>query len=299
MTVSAAGLTGNLMVEAPSGFQVSKDDSNWSSLLTYTTAAVNATVYVRLQPTGASDSGNITVASSGFDNVTIAVQGYDVWQTSGFFQTYRFKGESDGLLSQVDSQESGLYSLESSGALRPTLADGVAQFRGSHFMWLTQAAVDACEVDDLGILIVCSRPSAISVIGGCNGPAAYSALNRNAIGQLVANDDRDTTANKTQALAGADGVELRWLWAPRGGNLTVGRGTTSSTGVATLDDEACGPFTGGENSSRSGFGGFWTTSLLLAGDELDIHAIMFTDSDPSSLITTIEAGLIADGSMPS
>ena len=295
MTVSASGLTGNLTVNAPNGFQVSKDDTNWASQLTYTTAAVNATVYVRLQPTGATDSGNITIASAGFDNVTVAVQGYDVWQTAGFFQTYRFKGESDGLLTQVDSQESGLYSLESSGALRPTISSGVVQFRGSHFMWLTQNAADACEINNLGMLVVCSRPTGTQVIGGCNGAAAYSALNRNALGQLVANDDRATSANLTRTLAGLDGIEIRWLWAPRNGQLTVGRSTTTSTG-GSIDDNECGPFAGGATISRSGFGGFWTTSLLLAAN-MDIYAIMFTNQDPTSLIGTIEAGLIADGSM--
>ncbi len=77
-TVSGANLTGNITVTAPANFELSIDDNTWASALTLvpTAGAVNDAVFARLNASSAGNySGNITIASAGAANATLAVGG--------------------------------------------------------------------------------------------------------------------------------------------------------------------------------------------------------------------------------
>jgi len=78
VTVSGAGLTGNITAAAPAGFQVSNDNSTWGSTATFTPSGGSAsgTLYVRLAATaavlGSYNSQNIALTSTGAATVNVA-----------------------------------------------------------------------------------------------------------------------------------------------------------------------------------------------------------------------------------
>lgn len=77
-TINANGLTGNITVTAPTGFEVSEDDNIWSSSLSLTpvNGSVQSSVLVRLNAAAAGDySGSITIAGSGATTITVSVNG--------------------------------------------------------------------------------------------------------------------------------------------------------------------------------------------------------------------------------
>jgi hypothetical protein len=78
-TVNGYSLSGNITVTAPTGFQVSTDNSTFSSSVTLTQSGglVNSTtVYARMSAQASSPtSGNITCASTGATTVNVAVSG--------------------------------------------------------------------------------------------------------------------------------------------------------------------------------------------------------------------------------
>lgn len=78
--VSAANLTSNLTINAPTDFQISKTSgSGFTNTLTYTPVTGGVpyqTVYVRMNPSAAvAISGNISIATTGVTTKTIAVSG--------------------------------------------------------------------------------------------------------------------------------------------------------------------------------------------------------------------------------
>ncbi len=81
-TVSCSALTDNLIVTAPTGFEISKQSgTGFSSSISFTPseAAATATVYVRFSPVSAvAYSANITHASTGFTTVNKAVTGLGI-----------------------------------------------------------------------------------------------------------------------------------------------------------------------------------------------------------------------------
>jgi hypothetical protein len=78
-TVTGSNLTTNVTVGAPTGFQVANDGSTWgtNTSLTPISGSVSNTVSVRLAATNVSGpfSGNVTVASTGATQRTVAVSG--------------------------------------------------------------------------------------------------------------------------------------------------------------------------------------------------------------------------------
>jgi hypothetical protein len=79
-TASGSNLTGDITLTAPTNFQVSLDNSAFSSSVTLTQSSgtVSITlVYARYSPSGSgSYSGTITATSTGASNQTVAVSGY-------------------------------------------------------------------------------------------------------------------------------------------------------------------------------------------------------------------------------
>lgn len=75
-SVSGSNLTANISLTAPSGFELSTDNSNFTSPISVSGTSPT-TVYVRIAASAAagSSSGNITASSAGADNQTIAVSG--------------------------------------------------------------------------------------------------------------------------------------------------------------------------------------------------------------------------------
>ena len=79
-TVNGTGLTANITVTAPANFQVSSDNSSFSQNLTLTQTGGNVTaaiVYARIASSASvgSVTGNITLASTGAENQTVALSG--------------------------------------------------------------------------------------------------------------------------------------------------------------------------------------------------------------------------------
>ncbi len=78
-TVAGSNLTTNVTVGAPTGFQVANDGETWSTntLLTPVSGSVSNIISVRLAASGVSGpvSGNVTVASTGATQRTVAVSG--------------------------------------------------------------------------------------------------------------------------------------------------------------------------------------------------------------------------------
>jgi hypothetical protein len=79
VSISGANLISNISATAPSGFEVSNDDSAWGSSATFTKSgdSVNATLYIRLAASGdvGARSGNVTLTSTSASAVTVAVSG--------------------------------------------------------------------------------------------------------------------------------------------------------------------------------------------------------------------------------
>jgi hypothetical protein len=79
VSISGANLISNISATAPSGFEVSNDDSAWGSSATFTKSgdSVNATLYIRLAASGSvgARSGNVTLSSTDASGVTVAVSG--------------------------------------------------------------------------------------------------------------------------------------------------------------------------------------------------------------------------------
>jgi len=78
--ISASNLSANVTATAPTNFQVSSDNSSWNTTATITQSGgtiTNAPVYVRLSGSGSvgSQSGNVSLASSGATTVNQAVSG--------------------------------------------------------------------------------------------------------------------------------------------------------------------------------------------------------------------------------
>ena len=80
-TVSGSNLTGNLIVTAPSGFLITTTSgSNYTSTVSLTPSAGNVastTIYAVFAPTNpGNNSTNLTVSSTGYASLNIAVSGY-------------------------------------------------------------------------------------------------------------------------------------------------------------------------------------------------------------------------------
>lgn len=77
-TISGTNLTANIVVTAPTGFEVSKDDITFSNLITYTQTSgsiASSMVYARMTPTSAAVSGSIAITSTNADTKDITVSG--------------------------------------------------------------------------------------------------------------------------------------------------------------------------------------------------------------------------------
>jgi len=80
-TLSGAALTGTVTVTAPTGFEVSKESSNWSGSLTYTPSGGNipsqpVKVYVRITSSASgTPAGKVACTSSGAATRNVAVTG--------------------------------------------------------------------------------------------------------------------------------------------------------------------------------------------------------------------------------
>ncbi|MBU7571599.1 MAG: hypothetical protein KAF41_13280, partial [Flavobacterium sp.] len=82
VTIAGTNLTGNITATAPTNFQVSTNNSTWSSSVSYTPASGTVTsrpLYVRFTPLSTGlKSGSITVSTSGASNQNISVSGTGV-----------------------------------------------------------------------------------------------------------------------------------------------------------------------------------------------------------------------------
>jgi len=117
---SGANLTGNITVTAPTDYEVSLDNSAFSSSVTLTQASgtvASTPVYVRIAATApvGNPAGQVTLTSAGASSQNIAVAGTVASATSGF--TTWAQG------APTNSTTVGLYAI--GGATSPTATDGV------------------------------------------------------------------------------------------------------------------------------------------------------------------------------
>ncbi|MBS1523888.1 MAG: hypothetical protein JST50_22995, partial [Bacteroidetes bacterium] len=110
-TVSDAFLTGGLSVTPPTGFEVSSDNTNFYTSITLGSAGsalATTTVYVRLEAAAlpASYSGNITLSTTGQNNVTVSIPSSTV-STSGTGI------KESGLLTQFITTQNTASSIQS------------------------------------------------------------------------------------------------------------------------------------------------------------------------------------------
>ena len=112
-TISGANLTADMVVIAPAGFEVSKDDTTFSNSITFAQVSgsvANSVVYVRMTPTSTAVSGNITVTSSQAVTKSISVSG-----AIGATTTYNGSTWSAGFpTSAMTAVINGAYNLSAS-----------------------------------------------------------------------------------------------------------------------------------------------------------------------------------------
>ncbi len=119
-SASGANLTGNITVTAPTDYEVSLDNSAFSSSLTLPQVSgtvASTPVYVRIAATApvGNPAGQVTLTSTGATSQNIAVTGTVASATSGF--TTWAQG------APTNSTTVGLYAI--GGATSPTATDGV------------------------------------------------------------------------------------------------------------------------------------------------------------------------------
>jgi hypothetical protein len=74
--LNASDLTNDLIISSPIGFEISEDDVNFSRQLTYVTASVNRTIYIRFAPTAQENyNGEVSFSSIGAIDKAITVIG--------------------------------------------------------------------------------------------------------------------------------------------------------------------------------------------------------------------------------
>lgn len=77
-TISGNNLTANIVLTAPTGFELSKDDTTFSNSITYTQISgsiANSVVYARMKPTSTAVSGSIAITSTNAATKNISVSG--------------------------------------------------------------------------------------------------------------------------------------------------------------------------------------------------------------------------------
>ena len=119
-SASGASLTGNITVTAPTDYEVSLDNSAFSSSVTLPQVSgtvASTSVYVRIAATApvGNPAGQVTLTSTGATSQNIAVTGTVASATSGF--TTWAQG------APTNSTTVGLYAI--GGATSPTATDGV------------------------------------------------------------------------------------------------------------------------------------------------------------------------------
>lgn len=109
-TVDGDNLTADVTVTAPSGYQVSKDNTNFSGSVSLTRSSGNlagepVTVYVRIKNDVAAGpvSGNISLTSSGADSKTVAVSGTVSSASTGVVAKFNFNATNQSVTGWVNA----------------------------------------------------------------------------------------------------------------------------------------------------------------------------------------------------
>ena len=158
-TVSGSNLTANLVVSAPSGFEVSSNStSGYSSSINLTPSSgsvASTTLYARIASTtlAGSYSGNITVSSTGATSSTIAIPNSTVSAATGLSQTISF-----GVLPGVTYGDSPL-------TLSATASSGLA---------VTYASSNTSVVTVSGSTLTIVGVGSASVTASQSGDATYN-----------------------------------------------------------------------------------------------------------------------------
>lgn len=132
VTIAGTNLTGNITATAPTNFQVSTNNSTWSSSVSYTPASGTVTsrpLYVRFTPLSTGlKSGSITVSTSGASNQNISVSGTGVITST----TWNGSAWSNGNpTATIDAVISGNYNTNTAAPQGPIVSKNLSITSGT------------------------------------------------------------------------------------------------------------------------------------------------------------------------
>ncbi len=235
-TLTATNLTTSVTVTAPTNFQVSKDGTNFSSTIAYTTTelATTQTVTARFSPTSGTNgakSGNIT--HSGFANTTVAVAGTEAGNAVPANQISVKQGTTtianNGVFAFPTGQNMVTFTIENAGTANLTI--------GTIVLLGTNAS-------DFSV----TQPTQTTVTGGQSTTFSVTLNNSTVAGTKSASisipSNNATTPNYTISISGVTALpnrltigELKIYPNPSNGIFRIKiTGEVSRTLVATLYD---------------------------------------------------------------
>ncbi|MGC6415316.1 MAG: FG-GAP-like repeat-containing protein, partial [Bacteroidia bacterium] len=214
-TVEGNNLTANISISAPTGFEISTDDTTYSSTLQLTQSAgtvSQTTIYVRLTGTTAgSFSGNISLTSTGATSVSVAISGtvYSPPTLTASSDTV-FVGETLSITANNTpassnawtSSNTSVLTVDNSGVVTG-VADGTAV--------VTFVDANGCS----NTLSLTSRPdfTCAEVDQRNNGNGQASSC-PGVSGTAVDNDVIGTSYNVVPSSAKTGSIRFRWTNAP-------------------------------------------------------------------------------------
>ncbi len=240
VTVAGTNLTGNITATAPTNFQVSTNNSTWSSSVSYTPASGTVSsrpLYVRFSPqsTG-SKSGSITVATSGASNQGISVSGTGVITST----TWNGSAWSNGNpTATIDAIISGNYNTNTSAPQGPIVSKNLSVTSGTVVIGANGLEVKETLSKTGGTIDAAAGDITFSGTTAQLLPANFFV--NNTIQKLTLNNTAGLTLGGTTNLTGVLDVQSGSL--ATNGNLILKSTTTGSARIAAVTGSITGEVT--------------------------------------------------------
>lgn len=240
VTVAGTNLTGNITATAPTNFQVSTNNSTWSSSVSYTPASGTVSsrpLYVRFSPqsTG-SKSGSITVATSGASNQGISVSGTGVITST----TWNGSAWSNGNpTATIDAIISGNYNTNTSAPQGPIVSKNLSVTSGTVVIGANGLEVKETLSKTGGTIDAAAGDITFSGTTAQLLPANFFV--NNTIQKLTLNNTAGLTLGGTTNLTGVLDVQSGSL--ATNGNLILKSTATGSARIAAVTGSITGEVT--------------------------------------------------------
>jgi autotransporter-associated beta strand protein len=311
-TVSGSNLTTNLVVTAPSGFEVSKDNSAWSGNggnVTYTPSSgtvSNTTVYVRMASLSSSpSSGNVACTSTGATTQNVAVSGavgsMVVWNHASVGGIYGNNGTNWTPTTTYDQWKT-CHIAQFAGT--GSASEYFFNIGGGSFGSISIGAVEVMNTRTSPIILGNSSATAgtLTLNGGTVNSVANTIL-RNNSSSLLTFQNTTTGGSSTLGLVlanatnnilntdGSGGITISSVISGTnkplsktgtGGPLTLS-GNNTFTGLTTINE---GTLKLGVSSSSSLSGPLGTTgagTVVSSGASIDLNGFSLTSSATEAL----------------